>query len=378
MIKKVKKSYFKILAIELVFFFALFINSFLHSYLNNYGILLLLLLMGIAVYFTVGFEKDKYRFKKDIYLEIIEISIVLLLLYYISGLITGFAKTPNFGTIGGFFSIILPTVLIVFTEEFIRNGLMRKTEYDAKMTVITVVTFIMLDLTAALSVANLQTAEAAFKFIALSVLPVISTNVYLSYLTRKVGYKPAILYSLIFKLYPMVLPIIPNPTEYIVSIIGIVFPAIFLYLTWRYLKKEKIFDEKIKRDYRKKRISIYAFPAILIAIFVYFISGYFKLYAIAVASGSMSPEFERGAVVIVDQSPPEIKEGEIIAFKAENKIVVHRIIRIVPYGDQNFYYTKGDANEKEDNYQIRREDIVGVVRSKIPYIGYPTVLFSEL
>ena len=42
------------------------------------------------------------------------------------------------------------------------------------------------------------------------------------------------------------------------------------------------------------------------------------------------------------------------------------------------YYTKGDANEDPDAGFITSSDIVGTVRFKIPYIGYPTLWLRSL
>lgn len=62
----------------------------------------------------------------------------------------------------------------------------------------------------------------------------------------------------------------------------------------------------------------------------------------------------------------------------KNRIVVHRVINIQKVSDELYFYTKGDANLTEDNYKILEEDVVGVVKAKIPWIGYPTVVLSEL
>lgn len=32
----------------------------------------------------------------------------------------------------------------------------------------------------------------------------------------------------------------------------------------------------------------------------------------------------------------------------------------------------------EDNYKVPKENVVGIVKLKIPWIGYPTVILSEL
>ena len=143
-------------------------------------------------------------------------------------------------------------------------------------------------------------------------------------------------------------------------------------------------DEEIDRNYSKSTIIISIIPIILVIIIVYFISGYFKYYALAIASGSMKPVFDRGSVVIIEQvnnkynNYEKLKEGEIIAYRTEKAIIVHRLIRIVNTDEDKFYYTKGDANKDEDDYLIKKENIIGIVRFNIPYIGYPTVWFSGI
>ena len=98
----------------------------------------------------------------------------------------------------------------------------------------------------------------------------------------------------------------------------------------------------------------------------------------------MRPEFDRGSVVVIERidkkydNYDEIKKGEIIAFRIEDKVVVHRLVNIVKVDDETFYYTKGDANKKIDNYTVEKSDIIGIVKIKVPYIGYPTVWLSEL
>lgn len=62
----------------------------------------------------------------------------------------------------------------------------------------------------------------------------------------------------------------------------------------------------------------------------------------------------------------------------KKRIVVHGVINIQKVSAELYFYTKGDANLTEDNYKIPEENIVGVVKAKIPWIGYPTVMLSEL
>ena len=242
----------------------------------------------------------------------------------------------------------------------------------------------MIDILPALSILNMSNMHDVFIFTALVLLPSITVNAVATYINIKVGYMPVIIYLLIFSLYQYVVPIVPNTSEYLKAIIDFILPILILFKVRKIVNKYYDEDEEIDRNYKKSSIILLIIPIILTIIIIYFVSGYFRYYALAIASGSMHPVFDRGSVVVTEQvndkydNYNKLKEGEIIAFKAEKNIVVHRLIRIVNIGDEVYYYTKGDANEEEDNYLIKKENIIGIVRFKIPYIGYPTVLFSEI
>ena len=114
-----------------------------------------------------------------------------------------------------------------------------------------------------------------------------------------------------------------------------------------------------------------------IIILVYFYSGYFRFYAIAIATGSMSPGIRRGDIVIIDKKDKKIKESDIIAYKKVQTIIVHRVIQKIRLKDTYIYYTKGDANNNKDDFVIEEDMILGKVKYKIPFIGYPTILFNK-
>lgn len=92
----------------------------------------------------------------------------------------------------------------------------------------------------------------------------------------------------------------------------------------------------------------------------------------------MLPVISHGDDVVVNQKFKTINKGDIIAFKAENKIFIHRVHNIIEVDGEKFYYTKGDNNKNVDNFKTKLSDIVDVVNIKIPIIGYSTVIFSEL
>ena len=116
-------------------------------------------------------------------------------------------------------------------------------------------------------------------------------------------------------------------------------------------------------------------------ILVYFTSGYFHFHAIAVASGSMEPNIHKGDIAIIEKIEDDydkLEVGQVIAYKYEGVIVVHRLINILDDRGEYFYYTKGDANKEEDNWVVEKDMIIGIVNHRIPYAGMPTVWLNEL
>ena len=58
------------------------------------------------------------------------------------------------------------------------------------------------------------------------------------------------------------------------------------------------------------------------------------------------------------------------------RLARYRIIQVVRSGQEVFYVTKGDNNEVADTLMVKRSQIVGIVKYKVRYVGYPTVLLN--
>lgn len=379
-----KKSYLKILLFELIIFTILILNIFESSILSLYKLPIFILILDVIFYFMLGYERDNRRNKYEVLYEIFMGTVIFILIYYLFGIIIGFAKTTNYYSMYGLAVFILPLLLTIIFKEHLRGVILTKCGDNKFLIILTTIMFILFDLTQSFGlVFNKETVEV-FKYFALIVLPSISTNIFLTYMTKNVSYKPSILYLLVINLYQYLLPIVPNPSEYLKSIIDFVVPVVFLVRMTKTAKKFEIEDIEITRSNNRRRFSGVFVLTCFVTFVVYFISGYFRYYAIAIVSGSMEQVFSRGDIVVVEQIKDKydnkniLEKGEIIAFKQNNTIVVHRIIRIVEVNDTKFYYTKGDANNFEDNWAIPENKIIGVVRRRVPLIGYPTVWFSEL
>lgn len=95
----------------------------------------------------------------------------------------------------------------------------------------------------------------------------------------------------------------------------------------------------------------------------------FKCYT--VISGSMEPEYSVGDLLYVkDVDVKTIKVGDPITFILNEDLVVatHRVVRID--AEKQYFYTKGDANEIEDQNPVHFKNVIGVPKFSIAKLGY--------
>ena len=374
-----KKGYQRLLIFEMFLFAFLFLNSFVWNILDDNVSIILLFVITLIFKFLFGLEKDRHRYIKDIIFDLVIILLVSFLLYYLFGILIGFYRVGNYYNWYGFRTFIIPSILLIIFREFLRYQILNKSEGSNLLICTTTILFILLDISTAIYYEDFATSYDAFMFVALVLLPSVSRNIVSSYICMKVGYKPNIIWMLVLGLYSYLIPIIPNPNEYILAVIRFVFPFVILGKVYTFF--EKTHDYDLEREYKKRKPWLLIFPTIIVIVIVYFTSGYFKYYAIAIATGSMKPAINKGDVVVIEKIEDNfevIKKGQTIAFKHDNVTIVHRVINIVEENDVYYFYTKGDANNSADSFAIYEEDIVGIVNFRIPFIGLPTVWLNEL
>ena len=90
-----------------------------------------------------------------------------------------------------------------------------------------------------------------------------------------------------------------------------------------------------------------------------------------VISGSMEPAYHVGDLIYVKEvDVNEIEVGTPITFVVNEDLVVatHRVIKVD--AENQHFYTKGDANEAADAAPVHFNNVIGVPRFRIPYLGY--------
>ena len=127
-------------------------------------------------------------------------------------------------------------------------------------------------------------------------------------------------------------------------------------------------------------ISFITIPAMIcLGIIIILASGISKYRMIAIASNSMVPIYAKGDTLIFEKIDKKLlQDDDIIVFKKDNILVAHRIIKTKEVSSKLYFYTKGDANNSADAEMVNEDDVLGIVRRVVKYIGFPTVWLNEL
>jgi signal peptidase len=89
-----------------------------------------------------------------------------------------------------------------------------------------------------------------------------------------------------------------------------------------------------------------------------------------VQSPSMKPTLRPGDAVVVKPVDGLVEPGQVVTYEMQGKLITHRVVRV----DGDGIYTKGDAADEEDPWQIPRSAVRGQMDFRIPYGGY-VILF---
>ena len=102
--------------------------------------------------------------------------------------------------------------------------------------------------------------------------------------------------------------------------------------------------------------------------------------AYVVASGSMEPNLPVGCIVYSkDVEPSQLRMGDVIVFNDPSRgtaPITHRVVTNNPFTQT--ITTKGDANDNEDVNPVSYENVVGIVKAHVPYLGYAVSLYSNI
>ena len=370
----------KILLLEfgiiLISLFCLFVFK-----INHYVYLGTILLLAVGLHFLIKPEKRVERFNT----EVLMIIIISILLYYaityFIGFFSGFYYTTYSKSLSGIFINVITSLIVIFSIENIRGDLIKNYAYHKSIVYLTPIICSLLEIPSLINLTlYTEKVDIFYAFITL-IIPSISKNIVLTFVTYKTNKICSIVYQLLITIPLYFLPVFPNFGEFLDITIRMLFPIVVfaLIINVTTIKFDKIFNSRLLA-YNKIVIYIINSICLLIIILIlYLTSGMFRYYSLAIGSESMKGAINKGDIVIVDRRNKNIKNKDIIAFKEQGKVIVHRVVKIKELDDKKHSYkTKGDKNNAIDGWTVKDDAVVGKIVLRVRWLGWPTIILSEL
>lgn len=342
---------------------------------------MVILIMGMIILgCCLGKEEKRNRSRGKI--EKVKVVLILVAFYYIIylllGLLVGYQSSPYSLKISEVIKNSVWLLGLPLIYEMARSRLVQNADSWISYSLITILfTLLTLDYREIQGLINVrEIIEYGIGYL----LVVFVQSSLLTFLSVNGGYVLNYAYTIPVSLSTILLPVFPNLDWFVDSTLKyILYLFIFLFMYYEdHSRIKKKSRKQIKREAPFRTIPIVLFMVLVVG----FVAGFFPYKPVAVISNSMVPNFARGDICIIRkitdyEQIKQIQEGDIIEYQLNEIFILHRVIEIQQTGYGYRYITKGDHNETQDLLPVEENQVLGKVTYTIPYIGYPSVWFSE-
>lgn len=342
---------------------------------------LIWIFIGIIIYFFFkGDVIPNLKHKKEVSFCVIVTTLIYFAIYFCMGYVKGFAHNPYDYTLKGIINNLWIFVPIVIVKEYVRYYMINNSSQKRILlnALLISILFTLIDLNIYKFGSYFSSSLNAFEFVIQTLIPSLITNLYLTYISYYASYKAALIYTFIPQFLMYVLPILPDLDLATISLLNSIIPFFsYIYINYLINKLDKTLD---RRDNKTVGIKGWLLMILFIIFMVLFGLGVFNVKPLVIASNSMLPKIRKGDIVIIkDIDVNKIKKGDVIRYKMDGYYVVHRVvlIRTDEKGKREFV-TKGDNNNDVDLFAVKEYQVDGIVKLDIPYLGYPTLIFSKI
>ena len=368
-----KKNIKGIYLFEILLFILVIIFNILKT---HHAFEAILIISAAFCYLKFGYIKDNAYEKSSVIRATVASIMAFAIIIYALGLFTGFFRS-NIGFNLG--SLVWITLLVgsIVSSEIIRYIVAKNCTKSKKPLIMLTAEFIILNIITQINGVPIQGRWAVFVLISTIIIPIIARELLCSYIAYKCSPVPNIIWRFCSEVAIYLLPIMPNLGDYLAAVAKILLPATIYFLSskiFKYHEKSGVYAKKASRR-------VILVPLVLFAlVMIYLVSGLFKYKMIAIASGSMEPVFYKGdAVIYVKAEAHELQVGDVLAFNHGHRITTHRIMSIIRNDNDKYdIVTKGDNNNTKDEYIVQKDDVLGVVKCSVKYVGYPTLWINSL
>lgn len=366
-----KKDKFKTYILELSLMFILIFALFVPNIFTKINLAIFLSIFSIITVFLLKKKNILSIHNKEVTIMMLIFAIIYLVAFYLMGIYYGYSRLAITFNIKTLLKYIIPISVIIISSEIIRTiFLSQKKVKFGKF--ITTVSMVLIDIILYINIYKINSSDDLMISIGFITFASISCTLLYNYISYRYGITGIILYRLITTLYSYIIPITPNVYILFRSILRMIYPYI-IYLVIDYtFKKRNIAMEYMNR---KKKIVSFGVTLVLIITIAALISCQFKYGILVIGSGSMSGTIDKGDAIIYESYKKQsIKPGDIIVFNKNDIVFVHRVIELKNNSIEGLkIYTKGDALSEADSGYITKNDLIGIVKLKIKYIGYPSL-----
>lgn len=376
--KKINYKYVSIYALLIIYLIVskfLFIPYFQKDYTEFINPLFWLIIFGICLFLKRD-EESRIKSKTEKLQKLLIITILYYLIYFVTGLFVGYGYTIYSKSLLGIFKNTIAYVLPAIFQAYVICKLVFESYKNKFIIGFMLILFILLnlDLEAFISLSG----NDLFEFLFSNVLVIVIRTIIIIYLAYMSSYEAILIYVIPYVIMTYLVPFIPK-YDWFFTMLGQFILATVIYIVYRNIEKKTESYDNIKLYKNGNKFFEYLFLSIFFLI-IFFVAGVFSYKPMTIMSNSMVPVFKRGDMVVIEKIKnyglKNVKKGDIIVFKSDNHLVVHRLVKMQNKNGEIIYTTKGDNNSAEDP-SINGEAIVGVVKFKIVYVGYPSVWLNE-
>lgn len=336
-----------------------------------------LMLAGAAYWLGRG-QKDRVRNPQEKAITIGSVMAIWFVLYFASGIFVTFVRNALASSFQAFALNLVGFAVTAAALEYARHRavLLAGRRNALWFGAIIAVVFTLGQL-GSVHLADANNLSELIKLSVSDIIPALVNSILLTYLAVACGFPGQLTYRLALVAMTIIPPVLPKYDWYLVGVTSVLI-AIIIYLVIDHTQQERHAPSRRHRTHR-------AFDAMWVITMVgliLFMTGFFAYKPSAIMSDSMHPTFSRGSMVIVQktENKMDISIGDIIQYEAHDVMVTHRVIRVDNASDgsgKRVFTTKGDNNPSADQ-PVNEDQVTGIVRSQVPYIGYPTVWLREI
>lgn len=298
--------------------------------------------------------------------------------FVIIGLVAGFGRSPYSHQVPAILGNLLFVGTMLLGMEVSRAYLMGLLGRRIPLLALLIITILYTVFSLPLGILlQLGSPQSAIQVIGERILPVLSENLFATFLVFFGGPLASIAYRGTLLAFEWLSPVLPNVSWYVTAVLGTLIPAFGLLFFYNQTVPESIRERDTPQGKRQSPIA-WALVLVISLALLGFNTGLFSVRPTLIASGSMTPSMLVGDVAITQDVPPEqVVVGDVIRFRDGSFSTIHRVVEIQNEAGGITFITRGDTNETNDP-PVPARHLEGKVIMTVPKIGWVSIGIREI